>query len=180
MNKQNLLLKKIKHGFLTINNSIESYFNKFKFFKKNFKKIEFIRNNRVFFGISAVVILSLSYFLIPTMYNKNTIQAEIKNQISKKYQINIKINEKIKYGLLPKPHFVTKNLSILRQKREIGVVENFKIFIGIGNFLSFNELEIKDLIFTKADFNIKNDDLLFFINLLKLEPNENNIILKKK
>ena len=78
MNKHNLLIKKAKQRILSINNSIESYFNKFKFFKKNFKKNEFIRNNRVFFGLSAVVILTLSYFLIPTMYNKNIIQAEIK------------------------------------------------------------------------------------------------------
>ena len=29
------------------------------------------------------------------MYNKNKIQAEIKNQILKKYQIDLKFNEKI-------------------------------------------------------------------------------------
>ena len=85
MNKHNLLIKKLKQLFLSINNSIESHFNKFKFFKKNFKKLEFIRNNRVFFGISTVVILTLSYFLVPTTYNKNVIETKIKNQISKKY-----------------------------------------------------------------------------------------------
>ena len=69
MNKHNSLLKKINHRFLSINNSIESYFNKFKSFKKNFKKNEFIRNNRVFFGLSAVVILTLRYFLKIKNYN---------------------------------------------------------------------------------------------------------------
>ena len=53
MNKHNLLIKKIKQRFLSINDLIESYFNKLKFLKKNFRKIEFIKNNRVFFGISA-------------------------------------------------------------------------------------------------------------------------------
>ena len=48
MNKHNLLIKKIKQRFLSINDLIESYFNKLKFLKKNFKKIEFIKNNRVF------------------------------------------------------------------------------------------------------------------------------------
>ena len=179
MNKHNLLIKKVKQIFLSINNSIESYFNKLKFFKKNFKKDEFIRNNRVFFGFSAVVILTLSYFLMPTMYNKNIIKEEIKNQISKKYNIDVIFNEKIRYGLLPKPHFVSKNSSIVREKKEIAIVKNLKVFIGINDFFSFNKIIIKDLFFIKTDFNIKKDDLVFFEDLLKTEPNENKIVLKK-
>ncbi len=179
MNKHNLLIKKVKQRFLSINNLIESYFNKLKFLKKNFKKIEFIRNNRVFFGLSAVVILTFSYFLIPTMYDQNVIQSEIKNQILKKYNININFNENIRYGLLPKPHFQTKNLSIIRNKNEIGSVGNFKIYIDVGNFFSFNEIQTKDLILKKTAFNIKKEDFEFFEELLKTEPNENKIILKK-
>jgi len=179
MNKHNLFIKKLQQRVLSINNSIESYFNQLRFFKKNFKKNEFIRNNRVFFGTSAVVILTLSYFLIPTMYNKDLIQEEIKNQLLKGYKIDIIFNEKIRYGLLPRPHFQANNLSIVREKKEIGIAENFKIFIGIGKFLSFNNLNIKNLVFKKVDFNIIKDDLIFFEELLKTEPNENKIIFKK-
>ncbi|MDC0533645.1 AsmA family protein [Candidatus Pelagibacter sp.] len=179
MNKHNLLIKKVKQRFLSINNLIESYFNKLKFLKKNFRKIEFIKNNRVFFGISTLVILTFSYFLIPTMYDHNIIQSEIKNQISKKYNIKINFNENIRYGLLPKPHFQTKNLSIIRNKNEIGSVGNFKIYIDVGNFFSFNKIQIKDLILKKTAFNIKKDDIEFFEDLLKTEPNENKIIFKK-
>ncbi len=179
MNKFNLIPKKLKQRFLSINYSIESYFNKFRSFKKNFKRNEFIRNNRVFFGLSAVVILTLSYFLVPTMYNKNKIQAEIKNQILKKYQIDLKFNEKIRYALLPRPHFTTKNLSIIREKNEIGKAQNFKIFIGIKNFLRFDQTIIEDLVFVKTDFNFNKEDLFFFEDLLKTEPNENKIIFKK-
>ena len=179
MNKHNLLVKKLKQIFLSINSSIESYFNKLRFIKKNFKKNEFIRNNRVFFAISTVVILTLSYFLVPTMYDKNVIKDKIKNQIIKKYKIDINFKEKKKYGIPPKPHFVTKNLSILRKKNEIGLVENFKIFIAIDDFFKFNEVKIKDLIFKKTDFNIQKDDIIFFQELLKTEPNENKIVLKK-
>ncbi len=175
MNKHNLLVKKINRILSSINSSLESYFNKFRFSKKN----EFFKNNRVFFGISAVVILTLSYFFIPTMYDKNLIKSEIKNQILKKYNIDINFNEKIRYGLIPKPHFVSKNLSILRNKKEIGFVENFKIFISINDFFKFNKVEIKDLIFKKADFNMQQEDVVFFENLLKTDPNENRIILKK-
>ena len=179
MNKHNLLIKKIKQRFLSINDLIESYFNKLKFLKKNFRKIEFIKNNRVFFGLSAVVILTFSYFLIPTMYDQNVIQLKIKNQISKKYNIDINFNENVRYGLLPKPHFQTKNLSIIRDKNEIGSVGNFKIYIDVGNFFSFNQIRTNDLILKKTAFNIKKEDVKFFEELLKTEPNENKIIIKK-
>ena len=39
MSKHNLLIKKIKKQILSINDLIESYFNKLKYFKSNFKKI---------------------------------------------------------------------------------------------------------------------------------------------
>ena len=175
MNKHNLFTKKIKQIVLSTNNSIESYFNKIKYFNK----IEFIKNNRVFFGLSTVVILTLSYFLLPTMYNKDTIKNEIKNQILKRYNVEITFNESIRYALLPKPHFVSKNLSIIRDKREIGVVKNFKAFVKTDNFFSFNEVNVKDLVFNKTDFNIKKDDFSFIIELLQTEPNENQIIFKK-
>ena len=143
MNKHNLLIKKIKIIFLSINDLIESYFNKIKFLKKNYKKIEFIKNNRVFFGISAVVILTLGYFLIPTMYDKSITQSQIQNQILKKYNIDINFNENVRYGLLPKPHFQTKNLSVIRERNEIGSVETFKIYIGSRGFFRLMKLILK-------------------------------------
>ena len=178
MNKHSLLIKKIKKQFLSINSLLESYFNKLKHFKSNFKKSEIIKNNRVYFGIGGVVILTLFYFLIPTFYNKDNIQSEIKNQILKKYNIDIKFEEKIKYGLLPKPHFSAKNLLVLKDKKEIGAASDFKIYIGLQNYFSTTNLKMKDLVFNNTIFNIKIDDLTFFQRLLQTEPNENKIIIK--
>jgi len=178
MNKHSLLIKKIKKQFLSINSLLESYFNKLKHFKSSFKKGEIIKNNRVFFGLSAVVILTFSYFLIPTFYDKEEIQTKIKNQISKKYNIDIKFNNQIRYGLLPKPHFFVKNLPVLRDKKEIGLAGNFKIFIGLQNYFSFKNLKVKDLVFNDTSFNITIDDLIFFQKLLQTEPNENKILIK--
>jgi len=179
MNKINLISKKLKQRLVSINNSLESYFNKLNFFKTYSKKNNILANNRVFFSLSAVLILTLSYFLLPTLYNKDIVQVEIKNQISKRYNIDIKFNENIRYGLIPKPHFISKNLSILNNEREIGLVKNFKVFIDFGNLFSIDNLEINNLILNKTDFNINKKDLLFFEKLLKMEPNENKIIFKK-
>ncbi len=179
MTKHFLSIKKIKKQIISINNSIESYFNKLKYFKSNYKKILLSKDYRVFLGIGIVALLTLVYFLIPTFYDKNYIKSEIKNQILKNYNIQIKINEEIKYGLLPKPHFYSKKISIIKDKKEIGTTDVLKVFIKIDKFLSFKKIFLKDLVFYKTDFNINYDDIEFFQSLLKVEPNENNISFKK-
>ena len=179
MRKQNLSFKQIGKQILSINTLIESYFNKLRQFILNLKKFKFDRNNRVFLSLVAIVFLTLFYFLIPTAYNKKLIQTEIENQIFQKYQINIKFNNKISYNLFPKPNFSSKNLSILNDGKEIAIVKNFKIFIDFKNFFKINQIQTLNLILNKSDFNIKNEDLNFFTNLLKTEPNKNKIIIKK-
>ena len=178
MSKHNFLTKKIKKQILSINDLIESSFNRLRYFKLNYKKVLYSKENRLVLIIGIVVILTLSYLLIPTFYNKNIIQSQIKNQILKKYGVSVKFNEKINYGLLPKPHFSAKNLSILRGEKEIGFTKNLKIFFEINKFFSINKIDTKNLVFHKTDFNIYLNDFLFFKNLLKTEPNENKIIFK--
>ena len=90
MIKHNTFLKRVKKQFLHINTSIEGYFNKFKYFKSNYKKILSTTNNKVVLGFGIVVILTLTYFLLPTFYSKDLIQSQIKKELSKKYNINIK------------------------------------------------------------------------------------------
>ncbi len=179
MSKDNLFTKKLKKQIIYINDSIESYFNRFGFFVASVRKRGLSRNDRVILGIAIVFILTLSYFLIPTMYNKNIIRAEIKNQIFKKYNIDIKFDEDLKYGLLPKPHFISKNSFIIREKNNIADIGKLKIFISLDKFFSFNTVEIRDLIFQNTDFNFYKDDINFFKDLLKTEPNANKIVIKK-
>ena len=179
MSKHNSLLKKTKKLILSVNDLIESNFNKLKYFKSNFRKILLDKNNRVILSIGVVVVLTLSYLSIPTFYSKDSIQSQIKNQIFKNYNIDIKFNEKINYVLLPKPHFSAKNLSILRKDKKIGITKNLKVYIDISHFFSIDKIKMKNLIFNKTDFNIYLDDFLFFKDLLELAPNENKILFKK-
>ena len=129
MRKHISFTKKLSKLILSINVSIESYFNKLKVFLTSITKKEFITNNKVILSLGALVILTFSYFLIPTIYDKEKLGKVIKNQIFNKYNINVNLIEKLDYSLLPKPHFVSKNLSIIRDEREIGIVKNFKAFV---------------------------------------------------
>ena len=179
MRKQNLLSKKIGKQILSINNLLESYFNSLRRFILDTKRLRFDKNNKVFLVIVSIIFLTLVYFLIPTAYNKELIQKEIKNQIYQKYNIEVKFDNEIQYNFFPKPHFSSKNLFILNDQKKIGEVKNFKIFIDFKNFFKFNQIQTQDVIFDKADFNIKKSDLSFFTNLLKTEPNRNKIKIKR-
>ena len=178
MSKHNTFAKKLKKQLLSINDLIESYFNRLRLFVLNFKKSKFSTNNKVILISGILVVLIICYFLIPSFYNKNQIQEEIRNQILKKYDIKIKFNDQIRYGLLPKPHFHTKKLAIIKNDRQIANIKNTKIFISKNNFFTIENIEIKDLIFKNADFNIYKKDIVFFRELLRTQPNENKIIFK--
>ena len=179
MRKHNLLSKKIRKQILSINNLLESYFNTLRRFILDAKKLRFNKNNKVFIVVVSTIFLTLVYFLIPTAYNKEIIQNEIKNQVFQKYNITIKFDNEIQYNFLPKPHFSSKNLLILNKKKKIGEVKNFKIFINFKNFFKFNQIQTLGIIFDKADFNIKKSDLSFFTTLLKTEPNRYKIKIKR-
>ena len=179
MRKQNLLSKKIKKQITTINNLLESYFNSLRRFILDPKKFRFDKNNKVFLSIISIIFLTLVYFLIPTAYNKEFIKKEIKNQIYQKYNMAVKFDNGIQYNFFPKPHFSSKKLSILNNQVRIGEVKDFKIFINFENFFKFNQIQTQDVIFNKADFNLKKSDLSFFTNLLKTEPSRNKIKIKR-
>ena len=118
MRKQNLLSKKISKQILSINNLLESYFNSLRRFILDTKGLRFDKNNKVFLFIVSIIFLTLVYFLIPTAYNKELIQKEIKNQVLQKYNISIKFDNEIRYNFFPKPHFSSKNLFIYNDKKK--------------------------------------------------------------
>ncbi len=178
MFKHNSIAKTLKKQLISINASIENYFNKLKDFISNIKKSKFSKYNITFLTIGGIVILTLSYFSLPSFYDKNLIQKEIENQIKKKYNFEVKFKNSISYSLFPKPHFYSKNFSIVREGDEIANVETFKSYIAKGNFFRLNKVEVNDLAFQNAEFKIDWDDLIFFQNLLETEPNENSILIK--
>ena len=179
MSRHNLLNKKIKKQILSINDLFENIFNKLKYFKSNYKKILLNKNNRVFLFVGILVILTLSYLSLPSFYNKETVRSEIKNQLLKNYNIGLKLENEINYSFFPSPHFFIKNPIIIREKKEIGKTKNLRVFIDGGNLLAINEINIRNLVFEKTDFNIYLEDFVFFENLLKTEPNDNSILFKK-
>ena len=173
-----MFAKRLKKQFLSINNSIESFFNQIKQLFIKIKKTKFDPNNRAFLIFGIIVILIFTLFSIPSFYDKNIIKSKIKNQIYDLYNVEIKFNEKLNFSLLPKPHFVSKNFSIIKENKEIAKVKNFKVYISNENYFSFNDINIKDLIFNKAEFNLNKKNFNFFKKFLFTNPSENKVVIK--
>ncbi len=169
MLKKNLFIKKINKSVLSITNRIESFFNFFKeniSYKKKFSKTLKTVDKRIFFIAATIVITITSYFLIPSFYDKDKIKAELENQIYDQYNLKVKFDQSLKYGLFPKPHFYSKSTIISYKSIDVAKSKNIKIFISIKNFFLSDSLEIKDLVFKKTDFKINSLSFNFFTSLL--------------
>ena len=128
--------KAIKKKIIGLDNKIESFFDKFKNLKKfnQNKKTIYQLNTKFGASVAFIVALFFSYFFIPAFYNKNEIKKILANQVSDKYKIDIRFNEKIKYGLFPQPFFYTKNLDIAFDDEILGNSNYVKFYIPFNNF----------------------------------------------
>ena len=170
-----------KKKFIYIDHKIESFFDKFKNLKKynhSKKKIYYV-NSKFGIAVSLTIILFFTYFFIPSFYNKNEVKEFLVNQVSNKYDIEIKFNEKIKYGLFPKPFFYTKNLDIKYDDKVFANSDYVKFNITFKNFFSFKTLEVKDLVFKNNEFNINANNKGFFQKTLNDYKNKEKITFIK-
>lgn len=180
MLKKNLFNKKFSKLLLSITKRIESFFNLFE----NWNSVKKIYLNlwkrpsdkkKIFIGFTSIFIAIIVYFLIPSFYDKDKVRVQLENQILKQYDFKIILDENFRYGLLPAPHFFSKNTNIEIDSQIIANSKNTKFFISYKNFLFFNKIKVKDLIFTNTDFKIDHSSLKFFTNLFSNKISDQNI-----
>jgi len=178
MSKKISLIKKFNKLLLSVNVGIESFFNDLKILKNSKKKIKFnLRNidKKIVISIGSVFILTLSYFLIPTFYDKDSIKIKLTNQIFKKYNLEVKFEGNLKYGMFPKPHFLIKNTTIIYEKEILANTDSTKAFITINNLFSLENINIKNLFFKKTEFNINNENYEFFQKILNSNKSDHYV-----
>ena len=171
----------IKKKIILLDNRIESFFDKFKNFKKfnQNKKKSFHLNNKLAISIASLIILFFSYFLIPVFYEEQKIKTSLINQISDRYDIKIEFNDKVKYGLFPKPFFYTKNLNIKHNEKIIANSNYVKFYISFNNFFLFENILLKDLVFQDTEFNFNSNNINFFLKALNSFDRQNRFIFKR-
>ncbi len=176
-----MLLKKINKLLISIIKLIESFFQKIEslVLLKKKKKINLQSLDNKITIIFAVILISIiSYFLIPTFYDKDLVKNILKNQIQEKFNLEVKLDENINYGIFPKPHFNIKNTSIIFNGKDVAKSKDFKIFISIKSFHSIENLIVKNLLFKKTEFNINYKDIKLFDKILNYNKTQNHIKFK--
>ncbi len=171
----------IRKKIIQLDGRIETFFDRFKNLKKfnqSKKKLYFL-NNKTIISIASLVILFLSYFLIPTFYKEDKIKTSLISHISNRYDIKIEFNEKVKYGLFPKPFFYTKNLDIIHNEKVIANSGYVKFYISFNNLFLSENISPKNLVFQETEFNINSNNINFFLKTLNTSDKENQFIFKK-
>tara|TARA_X000000950_G_scaffold157976_1_gene193700 strand:+ start:4 stop:1569 length:1566 start_codon:yes stop_codon:yes gene_type:complete len=159
-------------------------FNQFK--KKNIENYlsEKFQVNYALFVLSIVFFLYLLYLSIPGIVMSENIQKELEEKLKKEYNLDFVLTPDIDYSILPKPHYIIKDVVIFNEKtgyqKEFSQIKRLKIFINQNNFLKMNnvikKIEIKD-----ANFFVEKSDFNFIDNFLNNGFSKNSIkILKSK
>ena len=171
----------IKKNFIRLDQKIESFFNQFKEIKKynQGKKILNVFEYKKSLILVIIFLISSTYFILPSFYNKDEIKNLLNNQISNKYEIDVNFNEKIGYSLLPKPYFYTKNLDIIHKDNILGNSGSVKVYISLSNLFSIKKIKIQDIVFKNTEFEINAENINFFKKTLNNPEKINEILFKK-
>ena len=68
-----------------------------------------------------------------------SIQKELEKKLKKEYNLDFALTPDIDYSILPKPHYILKDVVIFNKKgdyqKEFSQIKRLKIFINQNNFL---------------------------------------------
>jgi hypothetical protein len=181
MKKHNYFVKFLIKINKFINSLLERNLNKLNV--ANLKNI--LINNKVFLAIVLLVILFFSYLSLPNIFNKNQISVELKRELSEKLNLEFNFEKKLDYKFLPRPHFTTRESSLIFNENKISKIDKLKIYISLESLFSLKNMKIKNVIIEEANFNLNKNNYSFFIKLvdsnfadIKLEILDSNIFYK--
>lgn len=157
-----------------INNLLEANLNKLNF--KNLVNLS--RNRKIILTFVALVVLFLSYVLIPTIYKQPEISKELRNKLYSKLNIEFQFSNNLSYNIFPRPHFVIRQSSIFKDQNELSNIKKLKIYISLGNFFSLKNIQIDDVEIEEANFNLNQKNYKFILKLLKNKYLDSSLLIK--
>ena len=174
MSKTNFFSKYLKNISNLINSLLEKNLNKLNF--KNYSYL--IKNNKIILTFVALFVLFITYLLIPTFFNQSEISKVLRNELNNKLGLNLKFSKNIKYNIFPKPHFTTSELSIIDNQNKYSKINQLKVFVSLDSLFSLKNIQLKDVIFENANFNINKKNYNFFFNFLSKDFKNGNLTIK--
>ena len=138
--------------------------------KKTIFKVQNKTNNN--FNISSfnkylIVCISslfiyLFYLLIPLLYDKTWVQANIESKLFSEFKVNLSTSANITYRILPAPHYLIKDSKILvdndEKQKSIAEIKNLKMFLSQKNLFNKKKMNIKKVVISDANFTLLLSD----------------------
>ena len=192
-NLHNLIKKIIFKVQNKIDNSIKNLHNLikktiFKVQNKSNNKYQISNFNKFLITFISLLFFYLFYLSIPVLYDKNFVQNKIENQLLKEFKINFSTSSQISYRILPKPHFLLKDVKIFKEEEKIALfaeIKNLKVFIFQKNFFKKEKITIKSVKIDNANFSLSKKDFILLndasnnkFSNKQIEINNSNIFFK--
>ena len=158
------------------------------FIKKTIFKVQNKTNNKFhvsdfskyIIAIIAVLFIYIFYLLIPLLYDKNWVQNNIITKLSDEFDININGPYDLSYRILPKPHYLIKDV-----KTDFAEIKGLNVYISQNNFFDKYSTKIIEVVIEKANFSLLNDNFeMLYQNSKdkfsekKIKINNSNIFFK--
>ena len=110
--------------------------------------------------ISSIFFLFVLFLSIPGLYDLGRVQKVLTEAINKEINLDISLTPDIEYRIFPQPYFHVKDAKIFNNNKsgvnsEIAEIKNLKIYIKISNFFNKDNIHIKKIGISDANFFIK-------------------------
>ena len=139
--------------------------------------------NVTIFICSLIFFLYLIYISVPGIIYNKSIQNYLTKILQTNYHFNFSLSPKIKYSILPKPHFEIQDVIIFNKKgdyeKNFAQIKKLKIFLNQGSFLKKNNLQINYIEIYNSNFFVVKSDLEYLQNFFEKKYFKKPLIIKK-
>jgi len=157
------------------------YFVRLKFMKSKKIRISLLSRYLILFII--LLFSSLFYLSIPTLYDHGQLQKDLTKKLSQEFNLNTALSANIHYKILPSPNFEISNVLLNTDDNnkfnDYAEIKTMKIYVSLKNLHNQNRLEIKNIVISKANFNINKNSYDYVNNYLKNKLSNKKIQIKK-
>ena len=147
------------------------------------KKYKISVFNRYLILLIIILFSNLFYLLIPTFYDYGQLQKNLTKKISEEFNLNSAFSANIKYRILPSPNFeisnVLLNTSDNKKFNDYAHIKKMKVYVKFSSLYDQNILEIKNIVISKANFNINRNSYKYLNGYLKGKISNKKIKIKK-
>ena len=171
--------KKISNYILDFNNYISSLINFFSLKNLILKAKLLINDKRIIITTLIIIFSIFAHLSTPAFYKDDWVKKKIIKQFENRFSLKIRFSDKFYYSIFPVPNFVFNDVIIFSEENQ-KLIEIKKLTTNLSykKFFDKNKMNIQNIKIEKANFNLKNQDLINFKNFFNTRINKNIVYIE--